>query len=146
MNINPYHFLAALIVILLSLGACSSDQETEEQRATSMYDVTIKVVLAEESKFFVIEEIPPADAEIIDKGLFSMDASGHLKYVEFQQANSKDLTYTIAAQPSAVFTGQYSIDGVTEDVTNILGAPTAGSGSEIDASSPGVYRIITASN
>lgn len=131
--------LCCTLALSMMLFSCSSNPPVEQGNE---YTITIKVVLGEGSKFYVIEEIPPEDAIIVENGKFSMDKQGHLKFVEFQDAKSTEFTYSLKSSESSMFIGQYSMDGSSEDVSDIKGHADLMDQNPVDTSQPGVYRII----
>lgn len=127
--------LFSMIIIAIVVMGCSGGETS--------YKVTLTVKLAEDSKFFVIEEVPPAGAMTSDLNLLEADNQGHLKYVEFQNAEDKTLSYVVAAT-DPTFSGEFHIDGVTgnQEVQQIKGQMTPDD-PEPTMDAPGVYRTIT---
>lgn len=123
----------AVLGLLLVLAACTQTETADMTgagvyRAMSISDdvtrVTLTVKLIEGAHFYLIDEVLPEGAEIVDAGTGAIEDPGHIKWLAIEGMGDTvaDVTYTYGVklpEDAGAFTGTYYIDGM-EDVAPII--------------------------
>lgn len=82
--------------------------------------VTLHVNMPEGARYFIIDEVLPPGAEVVDAGTGDNQEAGHLKWIALDgmgdTVGDQTFTYTVRLQDGTdnQFTGTYFLDGMQD--------------------------------